>query len=62
MQRLARALKALPADPDAGGILLPGERGQRESEARSRNGIPLAAATLAELQDLAQRLGVPMWH
>lgn len=54
--RLARALKALPAQPGME-ILLPGERGARSAGRRRRDGIPLAAAVYEELCRLAPRPG-----
>lgn len=54
--RLARALKALPAQPGME-ILLPGERGARTAARRRRDGIPLPAAVYDELCRLAPRPG-----
>ena len=62
IDRLVKALKSLPADPNAGAILMPGERGQRSFEKRSREGIPVPRAIAAELEALAQRLGVAMFE
>jgi ureidoglycolate dehydrogenase (NAD+) len=59
--RLVKAIKSLPADPEAGGILMPGERGRRTLERRSRDGIPVSGPLLGELRALAQRLGVAMF-
>ena len=57
VERLVAALKALP--PAAGmEIFMPGERGAREFERRSRDGIPLSATTRDELNALAERLGL----
>ena len=61
VNRLAKALKSLPADPEAGGILLPGERGRRTLAERSRNGIPIPRAVHDELSAVANRLGVEMF-
>jgi LDH2 family malate/lactate/ureidoglycolate dehydrogenase len=61
VERLAKALKSLPVDPEAGEILLPGERGRRTLEARTREGIPMPAAIREELGALANRLGVAMF-
>jgi LDH2 family malate/lactate/ureidoglycolate dehydrogenase len=58
--RLVRDVKALPADPDAGGILMPGERGDRMFAKRSREGIPLPRPVYTELQSLAATLNVAM--
>lgn len=61
VDRLIIALKSLPVDPEAGEILMPGERGRRTLEQRSRDGIPVQRAVCDELQVLANRLGVPMF-
>jgi len=58
LARLAKLLKALPCDPEVEEILLPGERAGRTYARRSRDGIPLPAATLAELNAVGERLGV----
>src|SRR6266536_1560780 len=60
VERLVKALKSLPVDPEAGEILMPGERGRRTFERRSRHGIPIPSAIHDELQALAKRLGVSM--
>jgi len=48
--------------PEAGGteVLVPGEPAARARERRGREGIPLAAATWAELGQAAARFGVPL--
>ncbi len=61
VDRLVKALKSLPVDPEAGEILMPGERGRRTLEQRSRDGIPVSHAVCDELEALANRLGVPMF-
>jgi LDH2 family malate/lactate/ureidoglycolate dehydrogenase len=60
VDRLVKALKSLPVDPTAGEILMPGERGRRTFERRSRDGIPIPRAIYGELEALAKRLGVAM--
>lgn len=55
---LGQRLKGLPKAPDTEEILMPGERGFRLSEARMRDGIPVAEGTLKRLADLAKKLGV----
>ena len=60
VERLVKALKSLPVDPEAGEILMPGERGRRTFERRSRDGIPIPRAIHDELQALAKRLGASM--
>ena len=52
-ERLARAIKALPPQPDAE-IVLPGERGDRSAEKRRREGIPLPPAVFEELSTLME--------
>ena len=61
VDRLVKALKALPRADGAREILMPGERGARTLEARSRDGIPLPPAVRDELLSLAERLGVAMF-
>lgn len=61
VERLVRALKTLPRDAETDEILVPGERGHRTFEERSRTGIPIPRATLEELARLADRLGVAMF-
>ncbi len=61
VERLVRALKALPRQPGVGEILMPGERGRRTFERRSREGIPVPQAIVDELTSLATRLGVAMF-
>jgi ureidoglycolate dehydrogenase (NAD+) len=61
VDRLVKALKALPVDPNAGEILMPGERGRRTLEQRARDGIPIPRAVCDELRALAERLGVAMF-
>jgi LDH2 family malate/lactate/ureidoglycolate dehydrogenase len=58
--RTVAALKALPADPRAGGILMPGERGYLEAERRRSVGIPLSANVANELAAAAAKLGVAL--
>jgi ureidoglycolate dehydrogenase (NAD+) len=59
VERLIRTIKALPRDPAVEEILVPGERGDRTFDQRSRDGIPLVPATVAELDRIAKRFGVP---
>jgi LDH2 family malate/lactate/ureidoglycolate dehydrogenase len=60
VDRLVKALKALPHAANTDEILMPGERGRRTLEQRTREGIPLARAVHEELQAIAARLGVTM--
>ena len=59
VKQLSRALKQLPVTPGSE-ILMPGERGARVSRERSANGIPLNAATIKQLESLANQLTLPM--
>jgi LDH2 family malate/lactate/ureidoglycolate dehydrogenase len=61
VDRLAAVLKALPRQPDHPEILMPGERGARTYEKRSRDGIPLPRRVAAELEGIARDLGVAMF-
>jgi LDH2 family malate/lactate/ureidoglycolate dehydrogenase len=61
VDRLVKALKALPRAEGTEEILMPGERGRRTLEQRSRNGIPIPRAVGDELRALAERLGVEMF-
>jgi LDH2 family malate/lactate/ureidoglycolate dehydrogenase len=58
--RLVKALKVLPRADGTEEILMPGERGRRTLEQRTREGIPLPGAVHAELLALGERLGVAM--
>jgi LDH2 family malate/lactate/ureidoglycolate dehydrogenase len=57
VERLVAAIKALPTDAGVE-ILMPGERGARAFEQRSRDGIPVARGTRDELNAVAERLGL----
>jgi ureidoglycolate dehydrogenase (NAD+) len=61
VERLVKALKALPRAENIDEILMPGERGGRTLKARTRDGIPLPPAVRNELFALAERLGVAMF-
>lgn len=61
VDRVVEAVKALPRAPDVAEILVPGERGDRTLEARSRDGIPITRATFDDLRRIADRLGLPMF-
>lgn len=60
VDRLVKALKALPRADGTEEILMPGERGRRTLEQRTREGISLPRAVHAELLGLGERLGVAM--
>jgi ureidoglycolate dehydrogenase (NAD+) len=55
---LASVLRALPKASGVDKILMPGERGGREADARYSSGIPLAEGTEKRLFALSDRLGV----
>jgi ureidoglycolate dehydrogenase (NAD+) len=57
-RRLIRVLKALPRAAGVDEILIPGERGARTLERRTRDGIPLPPSVVAELSQVAATLGV----
>ncbi|HZM44569.1 MAG TPA: Ldh family oxidoreductase [Burkholderiales bacterium] len=61
VDRLAATLKALPRNPDVPEILMPGERGARSYEKRSRDGIPLPRRVADELARVAERLGIAIF-
>jgi ureidoglycolate dehydrogenase (NAD+) len=58
--RLVAVLKALPRNPGTAEILVPGERGARSYEKRSRDGVPLPRRTADELARVAEKLGIAM--
>jgi ureidoglycolate dehydrogenase (NAD+) len=60
-RRLIRVLKALPRAAGVDEILMPGERGRRTLERRTREGIPLPPSVVAELAKVAQQLDVEMF-
>ena len=55
---MVELIKALPKAPGTDEILVPGERGDRVLEERSRDGIPLAPGTWRALREVAESLGV----
>jgi len=59
-QRLIGVLKALPRAAGVDEILMPGERGRRTLERRTREGIPLPPGVVSELTKVADALGVAM--
>jgi ureidoglycolate dehydrogenase (NAD+) len=58
--RLVAVLKSLPLQAGFDEILMPGERGDRIAGTRSSAGIPIPAATWADLARVAARFGVAM--
>jgi ureidoglycolate dehydrogenase (NAD+) len=61
VRRLCGVLKALPRAAGTDEILMPGERGRRTLERRTREGIPLPAGVVAELSRVAENCGVTMF-
>ena len=61
VQRLVTDVKALPRLPGVEEIRVPGERGQRTFDARTRDGIPIPRPIYDELKGIADRLGVAMF-
>ncbi|HKA40192.1 MAG TPA: Ldh family oxidoreductase [Burkholderiales bacterium] len=59
VEQLVAALKVLPAAAGVD-ILVPGERGARTYEQRSREGIPVPAAIRDELNAAARLVGAPL--
>lgn len=60
VERLVKAIKALPRAPGSEEILVPGERAARTLARRSREGIPLPQAVVEELNAVAKNYGVEM--
>ncbi|HZT52443.1 MAG TPA: Ldh family oxidoreductase [Stellaceae bacterium] len=58
--RLVAALKQQPRQSGFDEILMPGERGERAHAERLRDGIPLPAATWADLGRVAARFGLAL--
>lgn len=58
MSELGAVVRALPRLESDVAIMLPGERGAKTYERRSREGIPLSQKALAGLLDLAEKAGV----
>jgi LDH2 family malate/lactate/ureidoglycolate dehydrogenase len=61
-QRLIKTLKALPRAAGVDEILMPGERGRRTYDRRTREGIPLPPSVVSELSKVAATLGVTMFE
>ncbi len=57
---LAAGIKSLPLAEGCSEILVPGELEDRLYDERIRNGIPLPAGTLRNLQEVAERFGIPL--
>ena len=58
VDRLVRILKGLPRDPAVLEILMPGERGRRTFEQRTRQGIPVPRPIMNDLKAVAERFGL----
>jgi LDH2 family malate/lactate/ureidoglycolate dehydrogenase len=59
VDRLVRELRASARLPGVERIFVPGEQSHARTMAYRREGIPVAAAVVAQLADLAAELGVP---
>jgi L-2-hydroxycarboxylate dehydrogenase (NAD+) len=59
VDRLARELRASERMPDVDRIWLPGEQSQEKRLSNQREGIPMAAALLAQLDTFARDMGIP---
>jgi ureidoglycolate dehydrogenase (NAD+) len=60
VERTVTDLKALPRQDGVAEILMPGERGERESGKRRKSGITIPAATWKEIGRVAARFGVAL--
>jgi hydroxycarboxylate dehydrogenase B len=60
VEEMAAALHRAPTAPGVDRVLLPGEPELISAERRRREGIPIAEATLDELRELADELGVTL--
>jgi hydroxycarboxylate dehydrogenase B len=58
VEEMAAALEGAPTAPGVDQVLLPGQPELRSAERRRRDGIPIAEATIDELRELADELGV----
>lgn len=59
-RELADAIRAQPRAPGFDVLHLPGERGDRETDARAREGIAVAGGTWSQLTGMAAKLAVPV--
>jgi LDH2 family malate/lactate/ureidoglycolate dehydrogenase len=59
MDTLIRDVHASAVRPGVERVYVPGELEHRTREVRLRDGIPLPASLVAELNDMAQSLGLP---
>ena len=60
VERTVKDLKALPRQNGVAEILMPGERGERESRKRQASGITIPAATWQPIGEVAKRFGVKL--
>jgi L-2-hydroxycarboxylate dehydrogenase (NAD+) len=54
--RTFRATKPVPGTP---GVLVPGDPERQAEAVRSRDGVPLVAAVIADLRDISKQTGIP---
>jgi LDH2 family malate/lactate/ureidoglycolate dehydrogenase len=60
IDHLVRTLRATRPAPGTTGPLIPGDPERLAEEERSREGVPLLPAVIAELEDIARRTGVEL--
>jgi LDH2 family malate/lactate/ureidoglycolate dehydrogenase len=60
MDKAIREVRGVRRAPGVERIYLPGERERLSAAERRRDGVPLAASVLAELQELGGRYGIPL--
>jgi LDH2 family malate/lactate/ureidoglycolate dehydrogenase len=60
IDRMIDRIKGCRKRPGVEEILVPGERSFRTATERRKHGVPLDAATVAELRELSGRFGVPL--
>jgi LDH2 family malate/lactate/ureidoglycolate dehydrogenase len=58
IDHLVRTLRATRPAPGTSGPLIPGDPERMAEKERSREGVPLLPAVIAELEDIARRTGV----
>jgi LDH2 family malate/lactate/ureidoglycolate dehydrogenase len=59
IDHVVRTLRATRPAPDTTGPLIPGDPERLAEKERSRDGVPLVPAVVAELQDISRRTGIP---
>jgi LDH2 family malate/lactate/ureidoglycolate dehydrogenase len=60
MDKAIREVRGVRRAPGVERIYLPGERERLSAAVRRRDGVPLAASVLADLQELGRRYGIPL--